>query len=381
MDSFRRLALVAALVAAGFVSACGGGGGGGADGAADTPAATQPDPALTQGSQTYRLASQFGTVLTLTMDTGAGTFSYASTGVAMSGTLSATGNGTYLLNTGLSGGNVQAEVQLKDGALGGVLVLQDPVSGSLATAIVAGANDKLVQKDTSKIAARYIGGGVSTAACNFDAAACGDFVGAPTRFTRTTSSQLTVANCAPQAGMGPQAILALDPAACPTNNGASTLNQRAWTMAADGTATSSVTVAPSLFQVFFADFGGAVVGFTAGGRPRAGTTPGSGSAAVLFPAEQATQASALIGTWNFAAKTDRLTFDVKSLTDVSVHVTGEAATTTETLDGFTLNQWGIGGNTMATNDAPPTLLPVFVAGPWAAFHVVDDGATHIGLKR
>jgi hypothetical protein len=376
MKSFRYLALTAGLAAAGFLSACGGGGG---DAPAD--AAATPDVSLTQGSQTYKLASQSGTVFTSTMDTGAGTFSYSATGVNMSGSLAATANGTYLLNTGISASNLRAELQLKDGAVGGVLPMQDPVTGSVATEIVAGANEKLIVKDTSKIATRYVSAGVSTAACNIDGSACGDFIGTPVSFSKASATQLSVASCTSQPGMSPQAMLALDPAACPTVNGASTLSQRTWTMGTDGIATSSLTQSPNVFQVFFADFGGKVVGFAIGGRPRANTTPGNGNLGIWFPADQATQAGQFVGTWNFAAKNDQLTFDVKSLTDISVYVTGQAATTTETLSGLTLNQWGIGGNTMPTNDSPPTQFPVFVAGPWAALYAVSDAATNFGLKR
>jgi hypothetical protein len=375
MKSFRFLALTAALAAAGFLSACGGGGGGGDDAAASDA----PSPALTQGPQTYRLASQFGATVALTMDTGAGTFSYSATGVNMSGSLTATANGTYLLDTGISGSNLRAELQLKNCAIGGVLPMQSPVTGSVATAMVAGANEQLILKDTSKLAVRYVGGGVTTTAC-IDGSECGDFVGAPLKFTKSSATTLGAASCTSQPGMTPQAMLALDPAACPTVNGAPTLSQRTWTMAADGVVTSSLTQAPNTYQVFFADFGGQVVGFTASGRPRAGTTPGNGNMGLLLPADQATQSSQLVGTWNFAAKNDSLTFEVKSLSDVSVYVTGDP-TTKETLGTFALNQWGTGGNTIPTNDDPPSFLPLFVAGPWAVFRVESDVATHIGLKR
>jgi hypothetical protein len=377
MKSFRYLALTASLAAAGLLSACGGGGGG------DTPADTAPAPdvTLTQGPQTYRLASQFGTVLTLTMDTGAGTFSYSAAGVNMSGSVSATTDGTYLLNTGISASNLRAELQLKDGAVGGTLPMQNPVTGSVATAMVAGANEKLIVKDTSKIATRYVSVGATTSACDANGSACGDFLGSPQSLAKVSATQLTAAGCSVPSGTSPQAALALDPVACPPINGASSLSQRTWTMGVDGSTTSSLTQAPNVFQIFFADFGGKSVGFASGGRPRVSTTPGNGNMGLWFPADQATQAAQFVGTWNFGAKNDRLTFDVKSLTDISVYVTGQAATTTETLSGLTLNQWGIGGNTLPTNGTPSTLFPVFVAGPWAAFFADVDAATNIGLKR
>jgi hypothetical protein len=374
MKSFRFLALTAALAAAGLLSACGGGGGG--DDAASSDA---PNTALTQGPQTYRLASQFGATVALTMDTGAGTFSYSATGVNMSGSVTATAHGTYLLDTGISGSNLRAELQLKNGAIGGVLPMQNPVTGSVATALVAGANEQLILKDTSKLAVRYVGAGVTTTTC-IDGSACGDFVGTPLRLTKSSPTQIGASSCTSQPGMTPQAMLALDPAACPTVNGAPTLSERTWTMAADGAITSSLTQAPNTYRVFFADFGGQVVGFTASSRLRAGTTPGNGTMGLLLPADQATQSSQLVGTWNFAAKNDSLTFEVKSLSDVSVQVIGDP-TTKETLGTFALNQWGIGGNTIPTNDDPPSSLPLFVAGPWAVFHVESDVATHIGLKR
>ena len=258
-----------------------------------------------QGAQTYRIASQFGVVFTLTMDTSAGTFSYSAPGVNMSGSLASTADGSV----------------------------------------------------------------------------CRDAIGAPLSLTKSSATQLSAASCNAQPGTSPQELLALDPAACPTVNGVSTLGQRTWTMGADGSTTSSATKSPDVFALFFADFGGQVVGFSSFGRPRVSTTPGYGNLALWLPADQATQAGQFIGTWNFVAKNDRLTFDVKSLTDVSVYITGQAASTTETLGGLTLNQWGIGGNTLPTNDSPPALFPVFVAGPWAAFCADVDAATHIGLKR
>jgi hypothetical protein len=375
MKSISLRPLATALALAGLLVACGGGGG--SDSGDQTSAVN-----LTQGPQTYRLASQFGTTVALTMDTGAGTFTYAAGNTTMSGTLRASPNGTYVLSTGISAANLQAELQVKDGAVGGALQLTNPLTGSLATAIVAGANEKLILKDTSKIATRYVFQGINATACNADRTFCGDFVSPPDTATRVSATELSMANCTVPTGATAQTTLSLDTAACPAVNGAPGLRPaRRWTMDADGNFSSNAIVAPSTYKAFFAEFGGKAVGFSSLFRPSSATTTAAASVGVLFPLNQPTQAAELNGQWNFVSKDDRLTLQVNSLSDMSIYETGQPASSGEALGAFTLNQWGNGINSVLTIDSPPAAVPVVLAGPWVSVHIAENYTNYLGLKR
>jgi hypothetical protein len=372
MHSISLRTLCAALAVAGLLAACGGGGG--SDAAAQS---TVVD--LNQGVQTYRLASQFGKSVALTMDTGAGTFSYTAGNTTMSGTLRATSYGTYVLNTGVSAANLQAELQIKDGAVGGALMMTSPLTGSLATAVAAGANEKLILKDSSKVSARYAPVSINTNSCNISGIACGDGVSPPDTVTKVSATQMSMVNCTVPAGASVQTALTLDTAACPANNGAPGLRAaRTWTADAGGNYASSAVTAPNTYKAFFAEFGGKVVGFADLNRPSSATTPVFASLTVLFPITEATQAAELIGTWNFVSKTERLSVQVNSLTDAREYATGQTPASGSALGPFTLNQWGTAINTMSV---APDVVPVFVAGPWATTRTVGSDENFLGLKR
>jgi hypothetical protein len=387
MKSLRLIALAAHMAAAGLLVACGGGGGsGGGETAAESTTTTTPSAvSLTIGSQTYRVAAQFGVVFDLTMDFDANTYAYTAPGVRLSGAMTKSTSGTYRFATGISGQNLRAEVAVKDGALSGALLVKHPYTGLVATSLVAGANTKLVLKDTSKVASRYTSVRIGAGGCTADGStasgtACGDAAFGAAAFAKPSGNTLTITSCSVSSPTL-QSRFAQDPGNCPLVDGQSSANSSSAAMDGEGKTTLADTAATDAAEFFFADFGGKAVGFFALAENFAGTS-GDRFMQILLPTEQGSTAAEVAGAWTLVSKAGVLEVNLRSLTDLSVTEYGYSSTAGVQYSGtqLSLNNWATGVN-LATVASPSYAMPVMVAGPWVATHNESFDISYIGLKR
>lgn len=386
MKSLRIKTLAACLAAAGLLlSACGGGGDGGdttAAGGAD-PVAPAPEVSLTQGSQTYRMVSQFGVAFDLTVDLDERTYAYSANGVNMSGAITATATGTYLLNTGLSASNLRAELRIKDGGVGGTLLLKSPGTNTIATSIVAGANTKLIVNTPDAVVGDYFSMGPNTLQCIEElAVGCQEDVGGRLTFSKTSATGLKIEFCDDDSA-ALETYLQQGAANCPTDAGQSQVRSSAFTIGSDGKFAPVEVGDTTAFELFFASFGGKVVGFLAeqdSDTDINGVTRTTGTLELVMPANSASQASEFTGVWDMAGKIAQLSMNVQGLTGITATEVTTSGTDSFTIDTLALNDWGNGVN-VGYVTAKNWQVPVFVAGPWAALYNDAYQVSYIGLKR